>query len=83
MGTRDTCQRTLLQACVAAGGEEELARRLGVPVATVVDWLLSDRIVPVEMFLKAVDIVLADSRAQVRATRELLEQIKARHRSKR
>jgi DNA-binding transcriptional regulator YdaS (Cro superfamily) len=55
VGTRDTYQKTLLRACVLAGDETSLARQLGVPASTVIDWLLGDKPVPVETFLVAVD----------------------------
>jgi hypothetical protein len=79
MGTRDTYQKVLLKACMVAGDETELARRLEVPVETVVGWLVSERRLPDEAFLKVVDIVLAANRKQVEDTRAFLEKIKARH----
>jgi hypothetical protein len=45
-----------------------------------VDWLLGDAPVPPEVFLRAVDIVSAANRKQVKENRALLEQIKFRHR---
>jgi DNA-binding transcriptional regulator YdaS (Cro superfamily) len=80
MGTRDTYQRTLTRACLVAGDETALARELGVPVTFVVDWLLGEREVPAEVFLRAVDIVLAANRKQVEDNRAFLERIKHRHR---
>jgi DNA-binding transcriptional regulator YdaS (Cro superfamily) len=79
LGTRDTYQRTLVQACMTAGDETELAKRLGVPVPAVVDWLLGHKPVPPEIFLRAVDVVLAASRQHVEAVSEFLEQLRRRH----
>jgi hypothetical protein len=79
MGTRDTYQKVLLKACMVAGDETELARRIDVPVETVVGWLVSEGRLPDEVFLKVVDIVLAANRKQVEDTRAFLEEVKARH----
>ena len=82
MGTRDTYQKTLAQACIIAGDETKLAQALGVPVPQVVDWLLGERPVPAEYFLKATDIVLVESKRQVAETAAFLERVRARHRTK-
>jgi hypothetical protein len=82
MGTRDTYQKTLAKACIIAGDETVLAVKLGVPVADVVDWLLGDRPVPTDYFLKAVDIVLTETRQQVSETRVFLEQVRSRRRTR-
>jgi hypothetical protein len=77
----------LLEACLIAGDETALAQKLGVPVMSVVDWLLGDTPVPNDAFLLAVDIVLAQTRKQVQENRKqiqdnwaLLERIRRRHR---
>jgi DNA-binding transcriptional regulator YdaS (Cro superfamily) len=80
MGTRDTYQRTLTRACLVAGDEAALARQLGVPVTSVVDWLLGDSEVPADVFLRAVDIVLTANRKQVEDNRAFLDQVRRRHR---
>jgi DNA-binding transcriptional regulator YdaS (Cro superfamily) len=61
-----------------AGDETELAKRLGVPVPAVVDWLLGNRPVPTDIFLRAVDVVLAASKQHVEAVSEFLEQVRRR-----
>ena len=64
---------------MVAGDETLLAKQLGVPVIAVVDWLLGEIPVPAEVFLRAVDIVSAANRKQVKENRALLEQIRFRH----
>ena len=88
MGQRDTYAKVLVQACMVAGDESALAEKLGVSTVDVVDWLLGDRPRPVEVFLLAVDVILADTRERVREhrrqieeTRALLEAIRRRHRA--
>jgi hypothetical protein len=60
------------------GDEAGLAKKLGVSVHTVADWLLGDKPLPADMFLLAVDIVLTNSRERVRISRSLLDEIKSR-----
>ena len=79
MGTSHTYQRTLVRACMIAGGENELAKRLGVPVHAIVDWLLGDKPVPPDIFLRAVDLALTASKQHVEAVSEFLEQVRRRH----
>ena len=79
MGTRETYQRTLMQACVIVGDEAALARQLHVPVSKVVDWIVGEERLPNDIFLRAVDIVVAANKLQVAVNRDLLEQIKRRH----
>lgn len=81
MGVRDTYQRTLVRACLVVGDETALARRLGVPLPSLVDWLLGDRPVPADVFLSATDIVLQAQKQQVRDNRAFLEDIRRRHRT--
>jgi len=80
MGTRDTYQKALIQACIVAGDETALAAKLGVPVMTVVDWLLGEKQVPVDMFLRTVDILLASNKQHIEDTRALIAHIRQRHR---
>jgi DNA-binding CsgD family transcriptional regulator len=77
MGTRDVYGRVLVQACLVAGDESALARRLGVPVETLVAWLLGEGKVPNHLFLRAVDVVLERSKDQVERNRALLERVRA------
>ena len=79
MGMRDTYQRTLVRACLLLGDETALAEHLNVPLSSLVCWLLGDKPVPPEVFLKATDIVLAAHRKQVRDNRALLDEIRRRH----
>ena len=83
MGTRDIYQRVLVQACLAAGGEAALAKKLDVPLDMLFDWLLGSAKLPAEVFLRAVDVVLARSKGQVRANRAFLERIQSRRFSER
>jgi len=80
---RDTYQGTLLRACMIAGDESDLARHLGVPAQYVVDWLLGDKPVPPDVFLRAVDLVLGASKQHVEAVSQFLEQLRRRHPVKR
>jgi hypothetical protein len=80
MGTRETYQKTLVQACAVAGDEGVLAKKLRIPVSVLVDYLLGERAVPADVFLKAADVVLGSTRKRNAESRALLEQIKRRHR---
>jgi hypothetical protein len=80
MGTRQTYHEVLVQACIVAGDETVLAKRLGLPLIAVVDWLVGDVPIPTDAFLRAVDIVLTDTRKQVVDNRAMLDQIKRKHR---
>jgi DNA-binding NarL/FixJ family response regulator len=77
MGTRGTYQKVLVQACLAVGDEATLARRLDVPLPSLVDWLLGHGTLPTDVFLRAVEIVLARSKDQVRANRALLARMQS------
>ena len=46
-----------------------------------VDWLLGEQPVPIEFFLVAVDIVLADSKRQAIETAAFLKEVRSRHRN--
>jgi hypothetical protein len=81
VGTRETYERTLVEACLIAGDEEALAKRLNIPVQQIVDWLLGAP-VPDKVFLRFVDLVL-DERIAVRRqhvidVRKFLEDMKVR-----
>ena len=79
MGMRDTYQRTLMRACLVLGDEAALARRLGVPVPAVVDWLLGEKPVPTQVFLEVADIVLGAHKQQVRDNQAFLEEVRRRY----
>jgi DNA-binding transcriptional regulator YdaS (Cro superfamily) len=81
MGMRDTYQKTLVRACLVVGDETALAGRLGVPLPSLVDWLLGERPVPADVFLGATDIVLEANRQQVQENRAFLEEVRRRHRA--
>ncbi|OGA59948.1 MAG: hypothetical protein A3G81_25925 [Betaproteobacteria bacterium RIFCSPLOWO2_12_FULL_65_14] len=51
--------RTLRRAAQIVGGPSGLAAQLGVPLDDVVCWLQGTKRVPQEIFLAAVDIVVA------------------------
>jgi DNA-binding NarL/FixJ family response regulator len=72
-----------VQACLAAGGEAALAKKLGVPLDALLDWLLGSAKLPAEVFLRAVDVVLARSKEQARTNRAFLERIQSRRLSER
>jgi hypothetical protein len=80
MGTRDTYHETLVRACIAAGDETQLAKQLNVPLPALVDWLLGDKPVPPEIFLRSVDIVITANKEQVQAVRDFLDRVRRRHR---
>jgi hypothetical protein len=50
--------RTLHRACEMLGGLDALSRHLGVPAATLARWIGGGEPPPLEVFLKAVDVVL-------------------------
>ena len=81
MGSRDTYQRTLVRACLVVGDETALARRLGVPLPSLVDWLLGDSPVPADVFLAATDLVLDSHKQQVQDNRAFLDEVRRRHRA--
>ena len=60
---------------MVAGDKTLLAQQLGVPLPAVLDWLSGESPVPAEVFLRAVDIVLAANRKQNEENRALLERI--------
>jgi hypothetical protein len=53
--------RTLHRACELLGGTQALSRHLGVPAATLSRWIGGVEEPPLQIFLKAVDVVLLGS----------------------
>jgi hypothetical protein len=53
--------RTLHRACEVLGGLDALSRHLGVPAATLTRWIGGAAEPPLDVFLRAVDIVLLDA----------------------
>ena len=80
MAARDTYRRTLIEACYIAGDEIAFAERLNCPLPAVLDWLIARRTVPVSVFLKAVDIILARNAQQIRETEVFLDEVRRRKR---
>lgn len=78
MGTRDIYQEGVLRACIAAGDETAFAEQLGVPVGTVVDWLLGEQPIPAAVFIFAVDLMLFRSVEHVKDVRKFLEEVTQR-----
>lgn len=62
-----------------AGDERRLARKLGVEEQAVIDWLLNDRPLPTRVFLKCVDLVIAEHSRHVADIRLFLDEVRARH----
>lgn len=69
MGTADTDRDALRYALRIAGSAEELAARLGVGEGRLAAWLSGCDEVPVEIFLKVVDLLLEASRLEVARSR--------------
>jgi hypothetical protein len=78
MGTSNTYHRTLLHACVIAGDESALAAKLEVDVEEVIGWLIGQVPIPTDVFLRAVDLVLAYTGRTLEATREQIGESKER-----
>jgi hypothetical protein len=74
-----TYQRTLIEACRTVGGEVELAARVGHSLPMVLDWLLGYEAVPVNVFLKSVDIVVASNRNHIADTEAYLQEVMRRN----
>jgi|KBSMisStandDraft_5_1062788.scaffolds.fasta_scaffold1844996_2 DNA-binding transcriptional regulator YdaS (Cro superfamily) len=79
MGTRQTYSRTLMRACIVAGDEAALARQLRVPEAAVVGWLLGETRVPDEIFLRAVDFLIARNEQRTKDVDSFVAQVRKRH----
>ena len=80
MGTERSTQKVLVQALAIAGDESELARRLGVPLMSLVAWLLGEARCPTGVFLAATGIVAEHLKKQVEGHRAILDSIKRRYR---
>lgn len=57
----DVFSRTFLKAAELAGGQKDLARRLRVPLSELQRWIAGQGHPPMAIFLKAVDLVLAET----------------------
>jgi hypothetical protein len=53
--------RAVRKAAEMAGGREELARRLQVPLGDVDKWILGEKKPPRDVFLRVVDFLIEDS----------------------
>jgi hypothetical protein len=53
--------RAVRKAAEMAGGREELARSLQVPLADVDKWILGEKKPPRDVFLRVVDLLIEDS----------------------
>ena len=60
METRALAQRVLAKAAARIGSADRLAKYLGVEPATLELWLQGSQIPPVEVILRAVDLVVED-----------------------
>jgi hypothetical protein len=78
VAARDTYRRTLIEACYIAGDEMAFAERINCPLPDVLDWLIAKRSVPVAVFLKSVDIILARNARQIRDTEVFLDEVRRR-----
>ena len=72
MSDNDVYRNTLTYALSIAGSERKLAERLGVKIPEVLNWTMGIQHVPTEIFLKAVDVVLAATAEEIRQSREIL-----------
>jgi transcriptional regulator with XRE-family HTH domain len=54
-------EQTMRRAAVIVGDDESLAQRLGCTRSQLLLWLSGDERPPMDMFLRAVDIVVKDS----------------------
>ena len=69
-----------MQACVLVSDEIALASRLGISVSDLVSYLLGKQTIPVDVFLKAADIVLHAHEKRVEVNGKWLEDFLNRHR---
>jgi hypothetical protein len=58
---REVYSRTFRRAAEFCGGVRKLARHLRVPVRDLEKWIAGEAAPPMAMFLKTVDLVLAES----------------------
>ena len=56
--------RTFQKAVELIGGRKELARELRVPLAELERWITGDAKPPLQIFLKAIDLVLDETAPQ-------------------
>ena len=49
--------RTLRRAMQSCGGEAGLAKKLGVPLEALSSWLAGKQLLPVDAYIRALDIV--------------------------
>ena len=87
MSVRETYHWALVRACLAVGDEVALAKQLHVPLPSLVGWLLGDAPVPAQVFLCAVDLLIAANRQTLVHNQEflersekLLDELRKRHR---
>jgi hypothetical protein len=75
---RETYRNTVTYALsIVAGNERTLAERLGIKVGELVNYMTGIEAVPTDVFLKAVDVVLAAKAEDLRNSRVMLEKIKS------
>jgi len=58
-GMSSVYARALKRAAEIVGGETEFARQLSIPAATLRRWTTGETTPPMEVFLKAVDVITA------------------------
>jgi hypothetical protein len=74
---RETYRNTVTYALSIAGGSENrLAEKLGVRVGELVNYLTGVEEVPTDVFLRAVDVVLAATADDIRNARSILESLR-------
>jgi DNA-binding transcriptional regulator YdaS (Cro superfamily) len=73
----ETYRNLLTYALAIAGSERELAARLGVSVPQLLSWTMGIEKVPTDVFLSAVDVVLAATAEEIRRSRELLVKLQS------
>lgn len=76
MAHSETYRNTLTYALAIAGNERLLAERLGVKVQQVLNWTMGIEQVPTNIFLKAVDVVLAATADDIKRSRATLDKLK-------
>jgi hypothetical protein len=69
---REGYRDTLTYAVSIAGSERALAARLQVPLPLLMNWLSGIEEVPPQIFLRAVDVVLAATPTEIARSRNLL-----------
>jgi len=76
MSYNETYRNTLTYAFALVGDERLLAERLGAKVPQILNWTSGVEPVPPDIFLKAVDVVLAASAEQIAASKHVLAKLK-------